>query len=141
MGKSSKPLVIHIAKELYDTNTEQWNILRDQGFDIQIIGEHIIDLYFAPYAMRMTSDMMINLPTAIDLAIKGARALRYAPHGTMLKEGSKHVKAKKPCKGKNSAITVEVGIDRDSQIEGQDTGIGGSSINTISAATNNERIM
>lgn len=140
MGKTSKPLTITVDKSLYDCDLEAWNKMEEQGFTIVTIQEKLPDLYIAPYAMRMTRDMMTNLPTALDLAIKGARALRYAPHGAMLKEGSKHVKAKKPRARKNSKVTVEDGADRNSQVEGQDTGVGGDTISTVSDTTNNERV-
>lgn len=82
MGKSSKPLHIVIHQSLYDAAPEHWETLLAQGFTIEKLDGTEPDLILAPYAMRMTADMVQQLPTAFELAVKGARALRYAPVST-----------------------------------------------------------
>ena len=129
MGKSSKPLCIIIDETLYQADIEYWTTLRKQGFEIiRDDTREIVDIYLAPRAMRMTADMMKAMPSAVSLAIKGARELRYAPHGTGAVKGKpKGAKDKKPRKGKNSAIKVEAGdggTSGDAQVHSATTGKG-----------------
>ena len=103
MGKSSKPLNIHLDTSLFDAHRDYWLTLQEQGFVLTIVDGKEIDMYIAPHAMRITADMITALPSTITLAIKGARELRYAPHGKGAEKGKPKVaKDKKPRKGKNS---------------------------------------
>ena len=96
--------------------------------------------------MRMTTDMLAAMPSALKLAITGARNLRYAPHGTEAVKGKgKSAQNKKPRAGKNSTLKVEAstgGTPGDAQVHsasvGADQGVGGTTVHTISDTTNNE---
>ena len=97
MGKSSKPLRIQLDKPLYESNITHWVELAAQGYTIEVLDGDPPDLYLASYAMRLTSDMLNQLPSAFDLAVKGARALRYTPiakHAGAWKGGKKTRKCK-----------------------------------------------
>lgn len=107
MGKSSKPLTIFVDASLYEVYKDGWIALSDQGYTIRLIEGELPDLYLAPYAMRMTADMLTQLPMAFTLAVKGARALRYAPHGVTIKKGTSNAKAKGAPKRKHTAKQVE----------------------------------
>jgi len=92
VGKSSKPLTIHVDQALHTGAREQFDSLEAKGHTITVIGQEAPpDIVVAPYAFRLTADMLKQLPTqALDLVIKGVRALRYAPrseHGTEWKTG------------------------------------------------------
>lgn len=109
MGKTSKPLHIHVASELYNVNPIPWDALLEQGFVIDLIGNgEPPDIYLAPYAMRMTSTMLAEMPAALNLAIKGARVLRYGPTGILTK-GKKDAQVKAPRPRKNSKVKAQVG--------------------------------
>ena len=145
MGKSSKPLIIHIPKELHDATPEQWGIFIEQGYDIVVLEGDLPDLYLAPYAMRMTADMLQQLPAALRLAIQGARALRYAPHGVTLGKGKKGVKTTKPRSRKNPAKQAEAPLPGQLRLDageppaqGSDQGDAGSSIHTAGETPNHE---
>ena len=126
VGKSSKPLIIQIDKSLHDATPDQWGIFIEQGYDIQIIDDNIPDLYLAPYAMRMTSDMLQQLPAALKLAIQGARTLRYAPHGVVIGKGKKGVKTTKPHKGRNTTVKVEAPLARQLRLDTGESPVAGS---------------
>lgn len=114
MGSTPKPLHIQISKELYETQREQWDTLVQQGHVIQVVLEPIPDLYLAPYAMRVTADMLTQLPKGVELLIKGARALRYGPHGKDpegWKKGGKRVSNTTKGKRKNSKKQTETTDD------------------------------
>ena len=147
MGKSSRPLAIHVTHSLYSIASELMDNFVAQGYTIVIIPEGTEpDLFLAPYAMRMTTDMLTAMPSALSLAIKGARELRYAPHGTGAVKGKPKVaKDKKPRKGKNSTLKVKAGdggTPGDAQVHSaptrEDQGVGGTTINEVSHTTNNE---
>lgn len=128
MGRTSKPLHIQLADVLYQANKIQWDEMTEQGHTIEIIPEPAPDIYLAPYAMRMTADMLAQLPTAISLAVKGARALRYAPKVTTEWKGKASGKNKKARTRKNAAKQVEV-VDRaESSNETEDTRVGSEHI-------------
>ena len=115
MGLSSKPLHIQVDRSLYQANEPLWLKLLEQGFIIQTIEiDGHPDIYLSPHAMRMTVDMLKQLPSALDLAITGARILRYGPTAkdpTAWKGAKKsHVKAKSPRPRKNSKIKTEAPI-------------------------------
>jgi hypothetical protein len=95
MGNTIKPLFFQVSPDIYNADEQMWIDLMQRGHSVQILQyeEHTPDLILAPYAMRMTSDMLKNMPTALLLAIKGARALRYAPQGAEPK-GKKSAKTK-----------------------------------------------
>lgn len=103
----------------------------------------------APYAMRMTADMLTNMPAALKLAIAGARALRYAPHGTTPTKGkTKSAQAKKPNKRKHTeeqTKTIVAGeataITGSSTTTEQVERAGGSASFTTSTPSNDERII
>ena len=148
MGLSSKPLTIHISYDLYASHQLKWDILREQGFDIQVCGEQVIDIYLAPYAMRMTVDMLTQLPAALDLAIKGARALRYAPHGVTIKKGSPSAKGTKAPTKRKSTKQAEVVAGGEPPVEslrlltsGTTQGVGDTAAVPVSEATHDERII
>lgn len=149
MGKSSKPLNIHLDKSLYDTDKLAWDALAEQGFVLTIVEGEVVDIYFAPHAMRMTSHMLMNMPSARDLAIKGARALRYAPHGTTPTKGkAKNAQAKKPRARKDSTKQVEAstrGAAGDAEVHrtfvGGDPDIKSPPIDTIGTPAHDERII
>lgn len=113
MGKSSKPLHIQVEPSLLDSHKELFDGLDGQGFIItssQYEADETPDIYLAPYAMRMTSDMLTQMPSALDLAIKGARTLRYGPAGTLTKskKGVKGAQNKTTRSRKNGTLKVEV---------------------------------
>ena len=84
--------------------------MTEQGHIIQILLQSTPDLYLAPYAMRMTGDMLQQLPAALDLAIKGARELRYGPTSketSSWKGAKKNAQAKGARKRKNTTKQVE----------------------------------
>lgn len=149
MGKSSKPLNIHLDKSLYDTDKLAWDALAEQGFVLTIVEGEVVDIYFAPHAMRMTSHMLMNMPSARDLAIKGARALRYAPHGTTPTKGkTKGATKAKPHKGRNAKVKAEV-VDTptatsstgEPAVTTEDSRTGRGTLNTLSGTADNERII
>lgn len=107
MGTTSKPLHIQISKDLYDANMEQWTEMSSQGHVIEVLGGTAPDIYLAPYAMRMTGNMLTNLPTALELAIKGARALRYSPASPEWKKGKSSAKGKSKGKRKHTTRQAE----------------------------------
>lgn len=80
MGRTPKPLHIQVAATLYQTHQVLWDTLSSQGHTIEVLPEPGPDLVIGPYAMRLTSDTLDTLPGALDILIKGARALRYGPH-------------------------------------------------------------
>ncbi len=149
MGLSSKPLTIIIDETLYQANVEYWTTLMNQGFIITREDKReIVDLILAPYAMRFTADMLTQLPAALDLAIKGARALRYAPHGVTIKKGVSNAKASKPRKGKHAAIKTEAVTGGEPPVEslrpltpGTTQGVGGTTAVPASETTHDERII
>ena len=102
MGKSSKPLHIQLDRPLYESNEAHWQALVEQGYVIQVIEAPAPDLYLASHAMRFTGDMLKQLPASFDLAVKGARTLRYStPSGkewrsakTKVTRQRKHTKVK-----------------------------------------------
>ena len=110
MGKTSKPLTIQVAQELLESHKELLSRLLEQGFNIATLPtEPVVDIILAPNAMRMTSDMLTQMPAALDLAIKGARTLRYGPTGVLTKKkGVKNVQNKTTRSRKNSAIKTEI---------------------------------
>ena len=132
MGLSSKPLYIQVELSLFNSNIEKWVGFINQGHFIEVINEYgesssppiaidqVVmphgkpDIYLAPHAMRMTADMLKQLPSALDLAITGARTLRYGPttkDPTAWKGAKKkNVKAAKPRKGKHSTVKAEAPI-------------------------------
>lgn len=149
MGKTSKPTHIQMSESLYECNKEQWEEMRAQGHSIEIIERcmegPMPDLLIAPFAMRMTTDMLQQLPAALRLAIQGARALRYAPHGVTLKKGTKGVKTTKPHKGRNAKVKTEAPlpgqlsfVTGESTAQGSDHGDAGGSLHTVSNTTNDE---
>lgn len=145
MGKSSKPLIIQIDKSLHDATPEQWGLFIEQGYGITVLDGEPPDLILAPYAMRMTADMLLQLPAALRLAIQGARALRYAPHGVVIGKGKKGVKTTKPRKRKNATKQTETVIPGQLRLDageppaqGSDQGDAGSSVHTTSETPNHE---
>lgn len=122
MGATSKPLTIVIDRSVYDANELGWMSLQEQGHQISVLLQPLGDIVLAPYAMRMTGDMLIQLPAAFTLAVKGARELRYSPTtkgGTTWK--GKHAQAKKPRQGRDTKVKAQA-------LDGAVTteGIGGS---------------
>lgn len=110
MGKTPKPLHMQVAASLVNTHGSVWEKLQEQGHTVETLAEPGPDLIIGPYAMRVTSDMLDELPTTLDLLIKGARALRYAPHAKekgAWNKGKPNAKAKKAHKGKNTTKQVE----------------------------------
>lgn len=140
MGTSSKPLHILIDQSLYDANELGWMSLRDQGHTIDIISIPVPDIYLAPHAMRMTPDMLLQLPTAFTLAMKGARELRYGP--TMKGASTwknKNAQGKKTRTRKNSTVKVESTVGGEHPPTTQDSGVGGSTVDPVSDPTDVER--
>lgn len=115
----SKPLHIQIAKELYESQRGQWDALAEQGHQIQVVID-TPDLYLAPYAMRLTADMLVQLPKGVEVMIKGARALRYSPHGKdsegWKKGGKKGVQTKGKGTRKNAKVKAQAVDDGQSQV-------------------------
>lgn len=110
MGKTSKPLYIQISADIYKTAEQMWADLTTQGHTVQILQyeEYIPDIILAPNAMRMTPAMLVEMPSALKLAIEGSRLLRYAPHGKGVEKGKPKVaKGKKPHKGKYAEVKTE----------------------------------
>ena len=77
MGKSPKPLQIWVDESL--KTAHPWEELTAQGH-LVVVGDDIkdyvcsdFDLMLGPQCWRTTNDLLKHL----DLAIKGARALRY----------------------------------------------------------------
>ena len=126
MGKSSKPLTIMLSEDLYESHRTKWDELESQGYTILMDSPDYPDIYLAPYAMRMTADMLTQLPAALDLAIKGARALRYPPKGATEWKGAKGVKAKVTRKRANAEIQAEAVTDGESILATTDQGTSGS---------------
>lgn len=124
MGKSSKPLNIHVDTTLYEAHQAHWDTLTTQGYIITVISGERPDLYLAPYAMRMTADMLTQLPSTFKLAVAGARELRYAPKvaGASWK-GGKGAKVKKARARKNSAVATETPSIGEPTVEGSLEGI------------------
>jgi hypothetical protein len=109
MGNTSKPLYIQVSADIYKTSEQMWAELTEQGHTIQVLQyeSSTPDIILAPNAMRMTSDMLVSMPAALGLVIKGARALRYAPHGKPPTKGKASAKGKKPHKGRGTQIKTE----------------------------------
>jgi hypothetical protein len=89
--------------------------------------------------------MLATMPAAKELAIKGARALRYAPHGKPLTKGKAIAKAKKSHKRKHveeQTQTIIVGapavITGNSTTTEQVERVGGSTSYTVSEASHIE---
>lgn len=146
---------------LFSTNQEQWVTLIQQGHCIDIIDEHgevtsppiaieqslipkgVPDLYLAPYAMRMTPDMLTQLPTAFTLAIRGARDLRYGPtikKGDPKWKGAKGAQGKKTRTRKNSAVKAEDTVGGEPLTASTSEGVGGAVVNTTDSEANNEGV-
>lgn len=141
LGKTSKPLTIHIDATLYTGNELSWDALRDQGHDIGIIKDNIPDLYLAPYAMRMTPDMLLQLPSAFTLAMAGARALRYGPTAKdtgAWKGAKKSAKGKGTHKRKNTKVKIEASNTGEPTAQGEDQGTGGGTVIPTGKTTNHE---
>lgn len=118
MGKTSKPLHIQVAEVLYNADPTKWATLAEQGHIIEVIEQcmegPMPNILAAPYAMRLTSDMLAQLPSAFDLAIKGARALIYAPKAKEAtawkgKKDAKGTKARQRGHTKKQAEVVDTG--------------------------------
>ena len=76
MGRTSKPLRIGVHDSL--CNTEEINALSEKGHHVANLGSlegdpNVYDLLLGPNCWRLTPDQLKHL----DLAIKGARELRY----------------------------------------------------------------
>ena len=148
MGKTSKALHIVLDQSLYDAIKDEWVALQEQGHNIEVVTGTIPDLYIAPFACRMTADMLTAMPSALKLAITGARNLRYAPHGTGAVKGkSKGVQNKATRKRKDDSQSTQTVIDGASgAITGNSTTteqverVGGSTNYTASETTNDERV-
>lgn len=112
MGTTPKPLHIQVHPSIVLADPDLWVILEQQGHHIQQLPlEDEPDILLAPYAMRMTGDMLKELPKAFELAVKGARALRYGPTGSGdWKKGKAKggVQNKGKAKRKNSKVKAQV---------------------------------
>lgn len=147
MGATNKPLHIYIDNTIYECNKEAWDALAAQAHTITIISGELPDIYLAPYAQRMTADMLLAMPAALQLAIKGARALRYAPHGKPPVKGkTKSATKAKPHKGCNAQVKAQTTDTpasacsaRESTVTGADSETGG--IGTTDQNSNNERLI
>jgi hypothetical protein len=140
LGKSSKPLTIHIDKSLYDANELVWIGLREQGHDIVVVDGGLPDLYLAPYAHRMTADMLLQLPSSFTLAVTGARALRYAPTAKdpTAWKGAKGAKAKGTRTRKNSTIKTETINNGEPPTQAENKGTGGAAVSPASTTPNDK---
>ena len=98
--------------------------------------------------MRLTVDMLTQLPAALDLAIKGARALRYAPHGITIKKGTPSAKGTKAPTKRKSTRQTEVATGGEPPAEslrlltsGTPQGDGDTATVPVSETPNDERII
>jgi hypothetical protein len=105
MGTSSKPL--HFLVHPSIAGYERFALLESQGHKVDFLNDRGADLILAPNAMRMTTDILDNLPQALDLAIKGARLLKHGPAGTWKKGVKGGVQNKKASKRKNTKIKAQ----------------------------------
>lgn len=123
MGKTSKPVLLLVDQAILDADPEKWKELMDQGHQIEVLKVEGPPIVVAPYAMRMTVAMMKDLPKAIDLLIKGARALQHSPQGgaEWMKGKPKRVANTNKGKRKNSKVKVE---DSDGASSAASTGTG-----------------
>ena len=137
MGTTSKPLHIAVEQSVYAANELGWLSLREQGHTIEVISTPPPDLYLAPYAMRLTPDMLLQLPTAFTLAMKGARALRHGPKGEITKRGT-HAQEKKPRQRKHTTLKVKATPTGELPIETTDTGTGGATVSPVGTPPNYE---
>lgn len=136
MGSTSKPVHIQLNKELHDANPTYWQTLAEQGHTIEVLVATPPDIYIAPYAMRLTADMLAQLPKGFELAIKGARALRYSPEGKDAegwKKGGKGVQGKVKGKRKNTTKSAQAPDDGQLTVDGQSEGVGESTEHTGSS--------
>ena len=141
MGQTQKPLHIVLDKSLYDISEEQWVSMRAQGHTIEVITGVIPDLYIAQHAMRLTANMLQQLPSAFALAMAGARALRYAPVAkdpAAWKGGKKNAQNKGTPKRKNIKVKAKVTNIGEPTAQAKDSGTGGGAVSTVGAATNHE---
>ena len=141
MGQTQKPLHIVLDKSLYDISEEQWVSMRAQGHTIEVITGVIPDLYIAQHAMRLTANMLQQLPSAFALAMAGARALRYAPVAkdpTAWKGGKKNAKAKGTHKRTHATKQTKATDTGEPPATTEDQGTGGTAVSTVSETTNDE---
>jgi hypothetical protein len=130
VGKTSKPVHLLVDQAILDAAPEQWQVLKDQGHLIDNLSIALRDIegvpiIVAPTAMRMTAAMVTDLPKAIELLIKGARALQHSPAGGegWTKGKPKRVANKTKGTRKNSKVKAEAhGADEPPA----STGTGGS---------------
>lgn len=109
MGKTSKPTYLCVDQVVLDAAPEQWKALTEQGHEVRPLicdGPHI---FVGPQCMRMTAAMVTDLPKAIELLIKGARALQHSPQGgaEWMKGKPKRVANTNKGKRKNSKVKTE----------------------------------
>lgn len=129
-----------VSEDLYEVYKTKWDELQAQGYSILLDSPTYPDLYLAPYAMRMTGDMLIQLPAALDLAIKGARELRYGPTGkdsSNWKGAKKHAQTKGTRKRKNTKVKVEaVDTGEPPPTQTAPTGVGSATTSTRETSNN-----
>jgi hypothetical protein len=101
-----------VDQAILDAAPEQWKVLAEQGHTIEPLVNDSNLLIVAPYAMRMTAAMVKDLPKAIELLIKGARALQHSPAGGegWTKGKPKRVANTKKGTRKNSKVKAEAHV-------------------------------
>lgn len=127
MGITSKPLHLQIHHSLYHAQQAQWDAMTAQGHTIEVLEGDGPDIYLAPYAMRMTTDILVQLPTALYLMIKGARALRHSPHSKDTegwKKGKTHAKGTKARTRQDATKQVTSTSGTEPLVKTEDTGTG-----------------
>ena len=144
MGISSKPLAIMIDRSVYDANELGWLSLQEQGHQISVLLQPLGDIVLAPYAMRMTGDMLVQLPSAFTLAVKGARELRYGSttKGSTTWKGAKGAHDQKARARKNSTVKAQA-VSRATSLQGAGEpptppahqGTGGIAVSPVSDTT------
>jgi hypothetical protein len=78
MGRTNKPLNLEVDQSIYEQAPDLFDELRAKGHAIQIRNMNGIDVILGPQCFRLTRDMIEYLKgQSLDLAMKGARALRY----------------------------------------------------------------
>ena len=95
MGKTSKPLHILISDQL--EGHPEIQALVEKGHDVVVDRDHVsYDLVMGPNCWRMPTHLLKYL----DIAIAGARKIRYAENKAVVKQavskGTKKPRARKP---------------------------------------------
>jgi hypothetical protein len=133
MGTSSKPL--HFLVHPSIAGYERFALLESQGHRVDFLNDSGADLILAPNAMRMTTDILDNLPQALDLAIKGARLLKHGPAGTWKKGAKGGVQNKAKVKRAKSKVKVKDDGSHEPTDAGRAGQVAGSHVESTSEAS------